>query len=162
VTALRAVDVGGEAGFELVDEANAAGDQSISTIVQRGEQVLRVKKDELVAGALAVTTLYDPGFLRFDYGWVEGEEAPSMVERTELDPQGVVLQQDVRYSLFTVESVAAEVAVPAGTFECVQFLRERADTGESERFWFAPGVGKVKQESPMTGDTEELTTYEIP
>lgn len=55
-----------------------------------------------------------------------------------------------------------EVTVPAGTFDCIQLTRERLETGEVKRFWFADGVGKVKHETLGSGATEALVEYSIP
>ena len=33
---------------------------------------------------------------------------------------------------------------------------------EVARYWFARGVGKVRDESPATGEISELTAYTIP
>ena len=54
------------------------------------------------------------------------------------------------------------ITVPAGTFDCVQLVRERLETGEVKRFWFADGVGKVKHHTLQTGAVEELAEYSIP
>lgn len=63
---------------------------------------------------------------------------------------------------WTVLAVDEEVTVPAGTF-CAMKLRKQSTgaTGSSDKmYWFARGIGKVKEES--TGRSELLTAYSIP
>jgi hypothetical protein len=79
-----------------------------------------------------------------------------------------------RAHVYTVEDVSESVTVPAGTFRnCLRIRRERdltnpdlmgaTDQAEQDKlFWFAPGVGKVREENSMTGMTEVLVDYEIP
>lgn len=61
---------------------------------------------------------------------------------------------------WTVEAAAESVTVPAGTFTAIKLRRTSDVVGGSDKtYWFAPGVGKVKE----TGDQiEELTEYTIP
>lgn len=157
-----AVTYDGQAAFEAEDNDGPNGQNSIATFVDVGGQTLRVHKEVFSAGVLLETVDYDPGFLRFDQGWTEGEVVQWMYDRTAFDPMGVVASENVRMMVFTVESMSTSVDVPAGTFDCVQFLRERVDTGERKRFWFARGVGKIKHETLGTGSSEELLEYSIP
>jgi hypothetical protein len=60
---------------------------------------------------------------------------------------------------WVVDAVDEEVTVPAGTFKCLR-LRKVAEPGKVDKiFWFARGVGKVKETG---GQTEELASYSIP
>jgi hypothetical protein len=65
---------------------------------------------------------------------------------------------------WTVDAVAESVTVPAGTFSCLRVHRveppSAADpTGGDNVFWFARGVGKVKETGP---ELHELLGYRIP
>jgi hypothetical protein len=55
---------------------------------------------------------------------------------------------------------ADSVTVPAGTFIAIHLERSNQVTGSIKDYWFAPGVGKVKE----SGDSqiELLTDYSIP
>ncbi len=67
-----------------------------------------------------------------------------------------------RSAQWTVESAAETITVPAGTFTCVRVRRvstNESGTGSDKTFWFAPGVGKVKETG---GKIEELLEYAIP
>jgi hypothetical protein len=62
---------------------------------------------------------------------------------------------------WTVEATAEDVTVPAGTFTCLRLHRIGDDpTGADKRYWFAAGVGKVKEEGG--GQTEVLTDVSLP
>lgn len=59
---------------------------------------------------------------------------------------------------WSVVSGAESVTVPAGTFTAVH-LRKVTSGAATKEYWYAAGVGKVKE----TGEqTEELTAYTIP
>lgn len=61
---------------------------------------------------------------------------------------------------WTVEAVDEEVTVPAGTFTTLRVFRNNDGTGVQKTYWFARGVGKVKEEGG--GQRELLTDYTIP
>ncbi|MEM9461043.1 MAG: hypothetical protein AAGF11_43160 [Myxococcota bacterium] len=162
VVRMRQTTYQGVEAWQIEDNAGLDGENTISTIVRDGDRVMRVHKEVLLGDAPVLSADYEPGFLRVDLGWVEGDSIPWMYDRIEYDEAGTIVDEAVRLQVFTVESVSTSVTVPAGTFDCVQFLRRRPDTGESRRFWFSAGVGKVKHESLATGSTEELAEYAIP
>ena len=94
--------------------------------------------------------------------------------RTETHP-GEASKTRPRAHVYTVESTSETVTVPAGKFlDCLRVRRERdlendaiveADITQDEQskmFWFAPGVGKVREENLITGSREELIDYELP
>lgn len=61
---------------------------------------------------------------------------------------------------WTVEAIGESVTVPAGTFSCLRLLRVTDTTGVQKRYWFARGVGKVKEEGGMK--REELHSFSLP
>ncbi|MEM7157659.1 MAG: hypothetical protein AAF799_32765 [Myxococcota bacterium] len=162
IVQMRQVTFDGAAAFEIEDNAGNNGENTISTLVDMGGQVMRVHKEVLLAGTQVMTVDYAPGFLRFNNGWSSDERTDWFYDRTEYDDMAAVTDQAERHQIFQLESLSTEVTVPAGTFDCVQFLRTRGDTGESKRFWFAEGIGKIKHETLSTGSVEELAEYQIP
>lgn len=162
IVVMREVTYNGAVAFEMEDNADSNGENTISTVAMQDGKVMRVHKEVYMAAAPVLTVDYDPGFLRFDNGWVEGDETNWMYDRTEYDETGALADEAVRQQIFVVESLSTSVTVPAGTFDCVQFLRTRPDTGASKRFWFADGVGKIKHQTMTTGTVEELSEYSIP
>lgn len=162
IVVMREITFDGGVAFEMEDNAGADGENTVSTVLDRDGQVMRVHKEVLLAETPVLTVDYVPGFLRFDNGWADGDVTDWMYDRTEYDGTGALADEAVRQQIFTIESMSTPITVPAGTFDCVQFLRNRPDTGESKRFWFADGVGKIKHETLATGSVEELAEYSIP
>lgn len=162
IVMMREVTFNGATAYEIEDNAGNNGENTISTLMDMDGQVMRVHKEVLLAGTQVMTVDYVPGFLRFNNGWSSDERTDWIYDRTEYDDMAAITDESERHQIFQLESLSTEVTVPAGTFDCVQFLRTRADTGESKRFWFAEGIGKIKHETLSTGSVEELAEYQIP
>jgi len=161
VVAMRETTWQGGVAYETEDNADANGESTTSVHVLEGTAVFRVHKEVELGGAAVLSADYDPGFLRVDNAWVEGDSIVSTYQRTEYDASGTMVDRSPRNQRYTFESASVEVTVPAGTFDCIQFVRERIETGETKRFWFADGVGKVKHETLSTGSVEELSVYSL-
>lgn len=73
---------------------------------------------------------------------------------------GDLLTSTTKSEDWVVEAVDDEIDVPAGTFVCLRLFRSNDGTGTQKRYWFARGVGKVKE----TGGAqiEELSDYTLP
>jgi hypothetical protein len=112
------------------------------------------------AGALQSDQFYVPGKLRIDEvaahvalgarwttEYTEVEVSPSTGTTT-------VSKQET----WLVDATAETVTVPAGTFTALK-LRKMTSGQADKRYWFAPGVGKVKEEGEQV---ELLTAYTIP
>jgi hypothetical protein len=166
----------GEGAIEQHQSGDPDGESSVSTFAVVDGDVLRVAEDQLVDGELLYSAVYDPGFLRFSAGWAEADEGfeeTRTYDRTETEAGMEPKDPQPRAHTFTVESTDDTVTVPAGTFRnCVRVRRVRAlgdpsidDPMQQEEqdklYWFAPGVGKVREENTVSGTTELLTTYEI-
>lgn len=61
---------------------------------------------------------------------------------------------------WTVEAVDEAITVPAGTFCALRVRRTVAATGSIKTYWFARGVGKIRESG--AGQTEELSGYTLP
>ncbi len=169
--------------FVLKDTENPDGESSENTLTRDGTAILRTDKRQLVDGELAFSVTYDPGFLRFDESWLD-EDTPFEDERsyvrTETDVGESPKTPRDRVHIFTVELLSETVEVEGGIFRnCIRVRRQResdetttataaatTDTAtqddQGKLFWFAPGVGKVKEQNLDTGNTEVLVDYEIP
>lgn len=77
--------------------------------------------------------------------------------RTEPDTGGS--KTVIKWERWRVDGLES-VTVPAGTFDCLRLVRDGARGGQAQKtYWFAKGVGKVKE----TGNqTEELVAWTIP
>ncbi len=164
--------------LEQRSEGDPGGASSRSELRLIDGDVLRVAEDQLLNDQLVYSVVYDPGFLRFSSAWVSAEVGDTFTEeyeRTETDVGQDASDPERRAHRYTIEALSEDVSVPAGTFRnCLRVHRERAldlvpdggavgAQGEQEKlFWFAAGVGKVREENVITGSTEVLTRYEVP
>ena len=63
---------------------------------------------------------------------------------------------------YTVVDTHVDIEVPAGKFDSIEIERFNPDESETRRFWFAPGVGKVREEDTESGAVEELADFVVP
>lgn len=169
--AMTATTYQGADAHVLADEEDARGEQTRSTLVVDGTRVYRVYKETAVSGQVVVSTTYDPAFLRYDEAWTQAGQSVTLdddwtqrcvVASLASSCAPGAIKRGVTEHTYTVLDVAASVAVPAGSFTAVQIQRDNVLDPETKLFWFASGVGKVREENPATGAVEELVTYEIP
>jgi hypothetical protein len=162
--------------FEQHQSGDPDGESSTSTFDVVDGDVLRVAEDQRLDDELVYSAVYDPGFLRFSSAWVDAEvgfEETRRYDRTETEAGMEPKDPQPRAHTFTVESVTETVKVPAGEFrDCLRVRRVRAlddpsiddpmaQEEQDKLYWFAAGVGKVREENVMTGSTEVLTTYDL-
>lgn len=165
----------GGPAFLVTDTPNPDGERTESIFIQDGTRVRRVLKeifDTLNDDALISSTVYDPGFVRVDDAWSEqaaGFEAMEAYERTETTPADGTGPTEDRSHVFIVEGLE-NVTTNAGVFRnCLRVRRQRtwqtdvpSEEAQEKLFWFAPGVGKVQEETLNNGNTEFLEAYSIP
>lgn len=160
-----------EAAFLLSDQEDAEGEQTHSTLVARGSGVWRAYKEVEVGDVVAVSTKYDPPFLRYDEAWRSAGDTVTLDDDWQQTcvvassasncAPGAVKPGSTTHR-YTVLSVADAVSVPAGDFSAVKIQRDNLSDPETKLFWFAAGVGKIREENPATHAVTELTAYEIP
>ncbi|MBL4686809.1 MAG: hypothetical protein JKY37_19585 [Nannocystaceae bacterium] len=156
----------GKTGVVLTDNPNGNGEFTQSTIVRDGTIAYRVHK---VVGTQTQPNLivdYTPGFTRFDDAWTDvGVKGERVYVRVESDGDGLNPDTEDRGHTYEVTAVDEEVTVAAGTFSCIVVERTRttgATAGERVVFWYAKGVGKVREERPADNRIEELIAVSIP
>lgn len=161
----------GQPAFAFSDQEDAEGEQTHSTLVVDGTRVYRAYKEVEVGDILAVTTKYDPAFLRYDEAWTENGLSVTLDDdwtqtcvaaSTASSCAPGAVKVGTTTHTYTVLDVNDELTVPAGTFKSVKIQRDNVSDPETKLFWFAAGVGKVREENPSTGAVSELTAYEIP
>ena len=143
-----------------------------SHLVQDGTKVLRIHKTEYADGGVVDFEVdYDPGFPRFDSAWIDaGGPVTESYMRTDTNQPDM---PEPREQTYTVLGTDVSVTVPAGTFTTVHVERERTvdsptdpeDAARVKHFWFAAGVGKVKEEhldGTTAGKVEELQGCTLP
>jgi hypothetical protein len=160
----------GKPAFILEDEEDAEGAQTRSTLVVQGKGVFRAFREVRVGGALALQVKYDPAFLRFDEAWTKvGQNETLDDDWTQMCIMASVaskcapgaVQTGKTTHTYTVAATHVEIEVPAGKFDTIEIERFNPDESETRRFWFAPGVGKVREEDAESGAVEELAEYHV-
>ncbi|RYZ07292.1 MAG: hypothetical protein EOO73_13090 [Myxococcales bacterium] len=157
--------------FLLSDREDAAGERTHSTLIARGSGVWRAYKEVTVADVVSVTTAYDPPFLRYDEAWRtvgdtvtlddDWQQTCVVASSASNCAPGAVKSGRTTHR-YTVLAVAEKLSVPAGDFEAVKVQRDNLTDPETKWFWFASGVGKIREENPTTGAVTELTEYQLP
>lgn len=130
--------------------------------VQRLEEETRLVRlrEKTVKDGIVVEYLgYSPPALRLDIAENRlGSSYTTEFTEQALDARGNVIANGIhKVETFRVEADGESITVEAGTFDCVR-LRRDTDNGTSKTFWYADGVGKVKEEG---GQVEELVRYEL-
>jgi hypothetical protein len=156
----------GKQAWELVDEPDNEGEWNSSVLGRDGDLVMRVHRKEMDNFGTTAIIDYDPGFVRVDDAWtMVGPPQEFLYERTAYDGEGLNPVVEARGHTFQVLALDEQVTVPAGTFDCVKVERKRtlgAEAGELVWFWYAPGVGKIREERPIEMEVEELMSVSIP
>ena len=163
--------------YLLTDEASN-GKVVEGTLERRGCAVFRVRKLVTQDDEVVLDVDYDPGFLRMDDTLTDvGDELVLQYDRRAVSTDGFGDQQieencsscgpefPPREHRFVVEEVGADCPVGEQMFECIVVRRERIEAGElgeTKRFWFARGVGKVRETQELSGKIEELLEFDLP
>lgn len=157
--------------FILNDQEDAQGEQTASTLIVDGTGVYRAYKEVSVNGMVALKVTYDPAFLRYDEAWTTEGFTQSLDDdwmqecvftSSASKCAAGATKPGITTHIFTVVSTSEKVTVPAGTFDTVLIERNNPEDRETKRFWFAQGVGKVRELDLESQATEELTAYDIP
>ena len=156
-TVTGTVAVGDEVGYRVLTRRDRdRGTRSIQVI--RDGRLERVYEETLEGEGVKARFRFEPAALRIDSTKVKSGDTYSDVhEKVEVDEAGTSLGVESKSHTFFVESGLDLVTVPAGTFECVRVRRVRAD-GSEKTYWYAQGLGKIREEG---GQTEELRSSRV-
>ena len=176
IATMRAATFEDKPAFILEDEEDAQGERSSSTMLIDGSRVYRVYKEVKVVDQIAFKTSYDPGFLRYDEAWAgsEGEVETLSYDSLQICVMASsaskcaagAMRMETTTHTYKVLSESVSITVPAGTFDTVQIERTNLDDpaipsdDEVKHFWYARGVGKVRELDVKDGATEELSSYD--
>lgn len=157
----------GQQAFLQSDSPSAQGKWTEAVLMRIGEdEVFRVHKEIQTPMGTQTIVDYDPGFLRANDAWTEVDQFQEYEYiRTQTDGDGGNVDIEDRGHAYTVLAVGEEVTVPAGTFDTILVERIRTagtNVGERVLFWYARGVGKVREERPAEQKIEELISASIP
>ena len=138
--------------------------ETVSWQEDTGQAVRRHREQSFSATQVMTSDqMYTPAKLRIDESAARLVVGTTYVEtytEEERDPATGAIKTVSKSESWTVEAIDESVTVPAGTFPCLRLRRVGTDVSAAEkRFWFARGVGKVKE---VGGQTEELASYDIP
>lgn len=178
---LAATTFEGETAFLMSDSANPSDSlRSDAVITKVDGRISRKTKDEYLITArgepeLQSSVSYGVGFVRFDEDWLNQpvgyRESPTYV-RVETKPGEQAAPAAQRKHTFEILSLSSQQVTAAGTFDCIQIRRSKdweaeadgvpAEDAQTKIFWFARGVGKVRELNEDTGKAESLSAYEIP
>jgi hypothetical protein len=160
-------DAEGRSAFLLVrTHSDDPGDVHRTYLDFEGEQVLRYRKEWDKDGALDYIKIYDPGFLQLDMTQLQqGDTWKAVFVRTDYDDDGALVQVVNKAYQYTVESTNDPQTVKGQSLPCVKITRLDLMDGDTKTFWYAEGVGRVK-EIGVSADTENeqqemLVDYEV-
>jgi hypothetical protein len=101
---------------------------------------------------------YQPSKLRVDESRAAGATWTMSYTELEVDPATGIAVTIAKDEVWSVVSTSESVTVPAGTFDTVHLRKVTSGAAEKD-YWWARGVGKVRE----TGEqTEVLTAYSFP
>ena len=127
----------------------------------------REKSFELDGTTLKSDVFYNPQKLRVDGTAAHTAMGATWVDaytEISIDPLTMAMTTNPKTETWTVEAVAEEITVPAGTFTCLRLHRSGDANDSVKRYWFARGIGKIREESLGTGggQVEALASYTLP
>ena len=137
-------------------------DQTVSWQAPDGDNVIRYREQAFSAstGELELEEHWDPHKLHIDgsaarritgASWLEDYQETKMVV-------GKAPEMHAARDHWSVLSACASVTVPAGTFTAIHLQKVSANSGAVKRYWYVPGVGKVKESG---GQLEELVRFSL-
>jgi len=142
--------------FELVT-GRTDGDRTESYQQSTAAGVVRFREETFSGQALQQGERYAPAKLRVPALTDVGASVAQTFSVTKYDASGAATVPSAKTEIWVLEATET-ITVPAGTFDTVRLRRTGAKN--EKRYWFARGVGKVREEG--TGQTEELESYEVP
>jgi hypothetical protein len=156
-------DVGGAKAGVMAYRVRTQGDdgETVSWQEDTGTAVIRHREQSFTtAAALQSDQVFMPYKLRIDEATDRTSDGASFGEtytEVETDPLTGATKTQTKADTWTVEAVNESVTVPAGTFSCIRLHRVGTEAGSADkRYWFARGVGKIKESG---GQTEELASF---
>lgn len=156
---------------EVIGQASIAGERAwILESIKGAERVVawndyspetgvrrfRDERYSTASGDLVETSEYEPFTLRMPPPGTDADFAETYTERS--TSGGGPMKAKEKVHRWSIVSTSEEITVPAGTFRTLHVRRLNANGTKARDFWYAAGVGKVKE----TGDfVEELVSYEV-
>jgi hypothetical protein len=141
---------------------DGSGGDTVSWQSDDGSSIVRQREQDFrTDGSMKTDSVYDPYKLRLDEtaahvaSGADYQSSFTEVMTKIIDGSTTTLQKG---ETWTVVSTNESVTVPAGTFTCLHLHRVATDDTVGKDYWFARGVGKIKETG---GQTEELSSYTL-
>jgi hypothetical protein len=132
-----------------------------------GNSVVRLREDDYdTTMTLQTSTDYEPNKLRIDESGAHLAVNAQFVQSFSESIHDAIANTNMtvaKNETWTVIATDEQLTVPAGTFTCLHLKRTGTNTGGvavTKEFWFAKGVGKIKELDTSAG-TEELASYTL-
>jgi hypothetical protein len=142
-----------------ITTSKGESDQTVSWQAVLGDHVVRYREQSFSAstGELALEEYWDPYKIHIDGSAEHRVPGAQWVEEyTEFKVvPGMPATSAEASDTWLVDGIQ-EVSVPAGTFQAV--VLQKTGATSTKRYWYVPGVGKVKETG---GQTEELVEFEL-
>jgi hypothetical protein len=122
--------------------------------------IVRVKQDFIQADVLDHYVTYSPYFMRLFNGPYGDDRVETYDhERCEYDVAGVDPPTQTHRSYLHRVLGHEGVTVPAGSYDALVIERIDQSDADTKRYYWAPGVGKVKEEAVGSTEVEELVEF---
>ena len=159
-------DVGGlKAGtkaFRMRTDKAGGDDKTVSWLEDRGDMVVRHREVSYKRGTDIINgdESWQPFRMRVDERMERVAAGATWTETySETVTEGLSTNTTMVSDRWIVDAADEMLTVPAGTFRCLR-VRKLGENGKPDKtFWFARGVGKIKETG---GQTEELASFSIP
>jgi hypothetical protein len=128
--------------------------------------VVRFRKEWDKNDGLDQVKVYDPDFLQLDMTQLQqGDTWKAVFARSDYDGAGALVQRKNKAYQYTVEAINDPQTVKGTSLSCVRIARVDLMDGDTKTFWYAEGVGRVKETGVASDSTDEqqemLIDYEV-
>jgi len=151
------------AGTEAaVVESRRGDNRSVVWLAEIDGRIVRLREETWEGATLIDRRAFAPGSLRAPASAKElrvGDELDGDYVEQVLGEDDAVLGARQRLASYFVDAVDDSVRTPAGEFFAVRLRKVGDDGGQGKLTWYAPGVGKVREEG---GRIEVLQSWSAP
>lgn len=156
---LKVQSITGTAGSGFNFETQRGAAKTVSVQRLDGTKLVRVSEVSYDGPTVVERLTFTPPALRVETANPKlGDTYETDHTENHVDEDGNVIGLGARkLESFIVEAIDEAITVPAGTFVCVR-LRRTTVGGASKTFWYAPGIGKIRE---VGGQTESLKSHSL-
>ncbi len=145
-----------------VVESRRGSARTLVWLAQVDGRIVRLREEAWDGATVIDRRTFAPGSLRTP-ATIEnlrvGQELDGDYVEKVVGADDAVLGQRPRVANYRIEAIDEKVVTPAGEFFAVRLRKLDGDGGEGKLTWYAPGVGKVREEG---GRIEVLQSWSQP